>query len=217
VKGTSAPTRDGLGPAIAALASQFPNAAPRPEQLDDLVGFVRLLLTWNARINLTGARTPEEVVADHFPDAFALAGVVPAAARLVDVGSGGGLPAVPFLILRPDVHLTMVEPRAKRVAFLRTATRTLHLRAEVEGVRVEEIVRRDFQVAVSRATFPPAEWLLKAAPLLSPGGAIGIFAAAQELPPLPSTSRLVRYQAAGKPRTLAFVPVDSLAGVPRGT
>src|SRR4029079_16814605 len=93
--------------------------------------FWSLLLTWNARINLTGAGTRDELLGEHFPDALAMASLVPPGARLVDVGSGGGLPAVPLSVLRPDLGLTLVEPRAKRVAFLRTAVRTLGLKAEV--------------------------------------------------------------------------------------
>jgi 16S rRNA (guanine527-N7)-methyltransferase len=128
-------------------------------QWQRLEKFWSLLLTWNARINLTGARTREELVEEHLPDSLAMARLVPPDARLLDVGSGGGLPALPFAILRPDATVCLVEPRAKRVAFLRTAVRELALTAEVEAQRVEVFSGWRADVAGSRATFAPSEWL----------------------------------------------------------
>jgi 16S rRNA (guanine527-N7)-methyltransferase len=132
-------------------------AASASEQLRR---FWSLLLTWNARINLTGARSEADLVGDHLPDASAMARLVPEGARVVDVGSGGGLPAVPFALLRPDANVTLVEPRAKRVAFLRTAVRELGLtRVGVVAGRVETLGDQVADVASSRATFAPPEWL----------------------------------------------------------
>jgi 16S rRNA (guanine527-N7)-methyltransferase len=129
-------------------------------QLGELERFWRLLLTWNARINLTGARTEADLVGDHLPDALAMTLVVPPGARVVDVGSGGGLPGIPFALLRPRDPLTLVEPRAKRVAFLRTAVRELGLTwVQIVSCRLEGLSGVTADVASSRATFPPAEWL----------------------------------------------------------
>jgi 16S rRNA (guanine(527)-N(7))-methyltransferase RsmG len=136
--------------------------ASSESQRRGLETFWSLLLTWNARINLTGAQTRDDLVGEHLPDALAMASLVPPEARVLDVGSGGGLPAIPFGLLRPDVRLTLVEPRAKRVAFLRTAVRTLGLSAEVAPARVEDLEGASFDVAGSRATFAPVEWLEKA-------------------------------------------------------
>jgi 16S rRNA (guanine527-N7)-methyltransferase len=147
----------GVTPGLAPVISQA--------QARGLEAFWSLLLTWNARINLTGARTREELIGEHFPDAAAMARLVPPGARLLDVGAGGGLPALPFALLRPDAVLTLVEPRAKRVAFLRTAVRELGLGAEVVAGRIETVPRRPADVASSRATFPPDEWLERARPL----------------------------------------------------
>jgi 16S rRNA (guanine527-N7)-methyltransferase len=68
-------------------------------QAGTLDAFWSLLLSWNARINLTGARTPAELLGEHFPDALAMARLVPPNARVLDVGSGGGLPVLPFAVL----------------------------------------------------------------------------------------------------------------------
>jgi 16S rRNA (guanine527-N7)-methyltransferase len=128
--------------------------------------FFDLLLAWNARINLTGARTRSELLGEHLADSVAMAHLVPPGARVLDVGSGGGLPAIPFALLRPDVSLTLVEPRAKRAAFLRTAVREMKLSgADVLLLRLESLPSRPVDVAGSRATFAPAEWLAKARPV----------------------------------------------------
>ena len=152
-----------------------------PAQVERLDAYIALLHTWNARVNLTGARTRETLVGEHLPDSLAMLHLVPPAARIVDVGAGGGLPALPFALLRPDASLTLVEPRAKRAAFLRTAVRELGLpRVEVHAVRVESLGpdTRAFDVATSRATFPPPEWLRFGLGLVRPGGRVLVFAAA---------------------------------------
>jgi 16S rRNA (guanine527-N7)-methyltransferase len=127
-----------------------------------LDAFWSLLLTWNARINLTGAGTREELIGEHLPDSLAMASLVPQGVRVLDVGSGGGLPALPFAVLRPDAAVTLVEPRAKRVAFLRTAVRELGLSVTVLPDRIEGVTVPEMDVATSRATFPPREWLERA-------------------------------------------------------
>jgi 16S rRNA (guanine527-N7)-methyltransferase len=145
--------------------AQLDGAMPAEQRLA-LDAFWRLLLTWNARINLTGAQDRKSLEGEHLPDALAMARLVPEGARVVDVGAGGGLPGIPFAILRPDVALTLVEPRAKRVAFLRTAVREGKLSAaEVVAGRLGEVKLGEFDVASSRATFAPAEWLAAARPL----------------------------------------------------
>ncbi len=72
-------------------------------------------IKWNSSLNLTGARTVGDLVQEHLPDAFVLSQVVGTLKSLIDVGTGGGLPAVPLAILRPEVQIQLVEPRAKRL------------------------------------------------------------------------------------------------------
>jgi 16S rRNA (guanine527-N7)-methyltransferase len=131
-------------------------------------------MAWNARINLTGARTFDDLIAEHLPDAFALARALEEPAHVVDVGSGSGLPAIPLAILRPQLRTVLVEPLAKKVAFLRTAIRELALGAavSVQSTRAEALGDAAYDVALSRATFPPPEWLGVARRLVRPGGRI---------------------------------------------
>jgi 16S rRNA (guanine527-N7)-methyltransferase len=178
-----------------------------PETEGQLLAFAGLMMQWNARINLTGARSEGELVEDHFPDSFALRELVPAGATLVDVGTGGGLPAIPFALLRPDVSLTLVEPRAKRVAFLRTALRTLGMTAEVVADRIETLAPgRSFDTAVARATFPPAEWLERGRGLVAPGGRVVLLLSGHgEIPAGAVVAEARAYEAAGKARVAVAV------------
>jgi 16S rRNA (guanine527-N7)-methyltransferase len=177
------------GDPIEALAAFFGLPVPAPQR-ERLLLFFDQLLTWNARINLTGASSRAELLSEHLPDSFALARLIPPSSTLADIGSGGGLPALPFAILRPDVRLTLYEARAKRAAFLRTAIRTLHLTAVVAG-RLDPATppASRLDAASSRATFPPEEWLPIALPLVRPGGRVIVFTATAPAPA--SAARLV--------------------------
>ena len=87
-----------------------------------LARYLDLLAAWSPRVNLTGARTPEArvevLVAPVLPAAS-----VPAPGALIDVGSGNGSPGLVLALLRPDLQVTLLEPRQKRWAFLREAAR----------------------------------------------------------------------------------------------
>jgi 16S rRNA (guanine527-N7)-methyltransferase len=169
-------------PALAALAAtwQVPCDA---DQLEVLVGYGQLLLRWNARINLTGARSLTALVESHFPDAFALARWLQDPERLIDVGSGGGLPAVPLALLRPGLDVQLCEPVAKKAAFLRTAIRELGLggRVRLDTRRASELAQAGerFDAAVSRATFAPDVWLTLGRRLVRPGGRVFVLTTPQ--------------------------------------
>jgi 16S rRNA (guanine527-N7)-methyltransferase len=84
----------------------------------------------------------------------------------MDVGSGVGAPGVALALLEPGIRMTLVEPRAKRVAFLRTLLQKLgRPDVVVERLRSEALSDFSCDVAVSRATLPPPEWLREGARL----------------------------------------------------
>lgn len=148
-----------------------------PEMVGRVLEFCRLLMQWNASVNLTGSRSVADVIGEHVVDSFAMARLVPPGSSLVDVGAGGGLPGLPFAITRPDARVTLVEPRAKRVAFLRTAVRELQLASiEVVRERAGGLDPGGFDVAASRATLPPEEWLGLGLGLVRHDGLVLVFA-----------------------------------------
>ena len=114
-------------------------AAVPPEALVPLARYASLVLEWGARINLTGARTPEALADDHLADALALLRFLPPGAfSFVDVGSGAGLPGLVLALLRPDAAGTLLEPIGKKHAFLAHAIRTLGLTGRV-AARAERL------------------------------------------------------------------------------
>jgi 16S rRNA (guanine527-N7)-methyltransferase len=152
--------------------------------LSALGGWLDLLAVWNARVDLTAARSADELVDLMLADAVALSRTVARGARVVDVGAGAGAPGLALAILRPDLALTLVDPLAKRVAFLRTVLGTLGLaNVELQGCKVEAVtVSAPWDVAMARATFAPSVWLDRACPLLREGGEAWVFLAKEERP-----------------------------------
>jgi 16S rRNA (guanine527-N7)-methyltransferase len=102
-----------------------------------LAAYGELLLAANRRLNLTAARTPE-AVAEHISDSLTLQAYV--SERLVDVGSGGGLPGIP-LAIATGAELLLIETTAKKAAFLAEALAELGLAGTVEAERAELVAR----------------------------------------------------------------------------
>jgi 16S rRNA (guanine527-N7)-methyltransferase len=141
-----------------------------PVHRADLDLYLAELRSWGARLDLVAPRDAGEFLDLALWDAAVLAREESlrgdASDRLVDVGSGGGAPGIPLGIflasLRGTQGLSLVEPRAKRVTFLRSVTARLSsVRIDVVKGRSDELPGKSFEVAVSRATLPPAEWLLE--------------------------------------------------------
>lgn len=140
-------------------------------QVEKLLAHLDLLGRWNRTHNLVGPGSPGQWIERHTLDSLAAARFLPAG-RGIDVGSGAGFPGIPLAIARPDIQLTLAEPREKRAAFLENAIAALGLRqATVVRQPVERGAEQDeAQFAISRATLPLAEWLPLAASLIAPSG-----------------------------------------------
>lgn len=142
------------------------------------------LVEWNARIDLTAARSDEELVDLMLADALVLAPALEPGARLIDVGTGAGAPGLALALLRPDLRVTLVEPLGKRAAFLRTVVGAVG-RSDVviERVRGETLGgRRAWDAAVARATLAPQPWLDLAVTLAPQGGSVWVLLAREEPP-----------------------------------
>jgi len=138
--------------------------------------YAELLTSAGVERGLLGPREASRVWERHLLNCAVIGELLPRAARVVDVGSGAGLPGIPFACARPDLRIDLVEPLARRVTFLEEAVAALALAPRVSVVRgrAEEraVVRRVAPVAwvTARAVAPLdrlAAWCL---PLLQPGG-----------------------------------------------
>jgi 16S rRNA (guanine527-N7)-methyltransferase len=113
-------------------------------QLEQVSTYLEVLLRWNAKMNLTAIRDPEQIVTRHFGESFFLARHLPFVTNgVTDIGSGAGFPGIPIKILRPELTVTLVEAQQRKAVFLRESMRALHLEAEVKNVRAEEIARQE--------------------------------------------------------------------------
>jgi 16S rRNA (guanine527-N7)-methyltransferase len=133
------------------------------------------LCLWNQKLDLTAARSTEELVDLMLCDALMLAKRMAPESRVVDIGSGVGGPGLALAFLRPDLSMTLVEPLTKRTSFMRTVlakvnrtdVRLLRERGEQTAARAEH-----FDSAVSRATLAPAPWLNLGRQLTRSGGTV---------------------------------------------
>ena len=147
---------------IAALLSPFLGGASLTDaQLSQLETYLDLLLRWNARINLTAVRDPEQIVSRHFGESLFAArhlypscNLEPGDWRLLDLGSGPGFPGLPIKLWAPALLTTLLESNQRKATFLREVARALHLSdVEVVSDRAEnfaaEIANCKLQIANS--------------------------------------------------------------------
>ena len=120
--------------------------------LDRLVCYAELLEKWSRRHNLVCYSGREELVTRHLLDSLAAAPLMGNDGRLVDVGSGAGLPGVPLLAACPGFSGVLLEPRQKRWVFLKLVIRELGLDAEAERARFQDLKNdRSWNVVTVRA------------------------------------------------------------------
>lgn len=154
-----------------------------PEPMADrLEAYFDLLTRWNRKINLTSLDEPDEAIDRLLLEPLAAARYLPPGpARLMDVGSGGGSPAIPLKLAAPGFALTMVEAKARKSAFLREAVRVLELEnTHVETARYEELLARPelheaFRVLSMRAVRVETRVLHSLQAFLEPRGEILLF------------------------------------------
>ena len=193
--------------------------------LDRAVAYARLLATDGTVRGLIGPREVPRLWDRHLLNSAAIAMLVPAGARVVDVGSGAGLPGIPLALVRSDLTVTLLEPLARRITFLDECVDRLGLSnvTVVRGRAEEGPVRRSLggaDVVTARAVAPLdklAGWCL---PLLRPGGlllAMKGSTAAEELAtagPLPGAAGATVTEVGDPPATVVVV---TRAATGRGT
>jgi len=145
------------------------------EQTGKLLDYVALLDRWNRTYNLTAVRDPAEMLTQHVIDCLAavpaLRRTLPGRKRVLDVGSGGGLPGVVWAVVEPTLDLTCVDSVGKKTAFIQQAASALRLEnLRVEHARVEKLQAPPFDVVTSRAFASLLDFVGLTQALLKPGG-----------------------------------------------
>jgi len=186
-----------------------------------LLGYLGELLKWRRKVNLIARDTPEpQVVENHFLDSLTLMAFIQGeGAHLLDVGTGAGFPGLVLACVLPQVRFTLVEPRLKRVSFLRHVIRSLGLtNVEVVADRIEPHLQEwqgRFTHITSRAVAEPGLFLPLIADLVTPKVQVLLMVAREEtLAAIPSldggrwmiqAQHPLRLPFSGAPRLLAVV------------
>ncbi len=157
-----------------------------PLVLEPLQAYLDLLTRWNARINLTAVRDPEQIVTRHFGESILAARLLfppPDGATgfsLADVGSGAGFPGIPIKLWAPHIELTLIESQNKKATFLREVLRGLKLEnAHVFGGRAEDW-GKDADVVTLRAVEKFKTALPVVARLVTAGGRLCLLIGASQ-------------------------------------
>lgn len=150
------------------------------EAVDRLAAYGELLERWAGRHNLVKVADRQELVDRHILESLAPLGHIDTTGRLMDAGSGAGLPGVPLLCVMNGWSGLLVEPRLKRWAFLGLVIRELGLNAEVVRDRYEAVEERDFDMVTARAVGGHEALLGWAANHIKPAGTVVIWATVDE-------------------------------------
>ncbi len=159
-----------------ALGAQSMGISLESHDIDLFELYAAELKKWNRKVNLTSITKDNEIAIKHFVDSLSLAPYLKATDRLLDIGSGAGLPVIPLKIIRPEIPMVSVDAVAKKIHFQRHVIRILNLQnieaihARVEGLHTTH--RNLFTVITSRAFTRLDRFVSLAAPLLSDGGVL---------------------------------------------
>lgn len=166
-----------------------------------------MLATTGVQRGLIGPRETPRLWERHLLNCAVAVEAAPVGASVLDLGSGAGLPGLVWALVRPDLHVTVVEPLQRRADFLREVVEELGLaeRAEVLRARAEELRGRiTADVVTSRAVAPwsrLAGWCL---PLVAPGGVVAALKGAKAIKELAEAEEDLRRAGAGETRVVAY-------------
>ena len=173
-----------------------------PAQLQSISTYIDILIRWNARINLTAIRDPDQIVTRHFGESlFAARHLIPGSlcggmaegssassqvrqTSLADVGSGAGFPGLPIKLWVPHISLTLIESNQRKATFLREVARALALAdINITTSRAEALASGTFDVVTLRAVESFSAILPIAAKLVAPAGRLALLIGTSQFEP----------------------------------
>jgi 16S rRNA (guanine(527)-N(7))-methyltransferase RsmG len=142
-----------------------------------LTDYYKLINAWNARLHLVAPCAPDEFATRHVLESLVVLRFIRPGARFIDVGTGAGLPALPCLIARTDLHALLVESATKKAVFLREAISQLGLRerTEVRAERFERTIAPEAEFVTCRALERFTEMLLQLVAWSPPASTLLLF------------------------------------------
>lgn len=171
------------------------------EKIERLLEYLDLLLRWNRKINLTSLATPEECVTRHFGESFFISHLVPLQGLLLDIGSGAGFPGLALKLLAPELEVVLLEPVAKKRAFLKEVARMCGMgRVDVEGSRVQDFPEKEaaafFDLITVRAVGGLESVVPAAVGLLKPSGWLCLWVGRQQVSEIEAANPALHWQGA---------------------
>lgn len=140
--------------------------------------YLKELLKWNQKINLTSIRSEKGVVLKHFLDSFSVHPLLPKYSSILDMGSGAGFPGIPLKIIQPTLEMTLIDSVRKKVDFQRHIIRVLGLKGmetihgRVQDKGILQSLGRQFDIILSRAFSDLRTLLILSFPFLKEGGSV---------------------------------------------
>ncbi len=161
---------------IVAREAQLLGLALSTGEVESFERYASELKKWNSKVNLTAITKDRDIAIKHFIDSLSLAPYLSADDRLLDIGSGAGLPVIPLKIIRPYISMVSVDAVAKKIHFQRHIIRLLNLNnIEAIHARIEDLHKtrsHSFTVITSRAFTRLDRFVALASPLLAEGGVL---------------------------------------------
>lgn len=143
--------------------------------IEKLYNYMKMLLEWNEKINLTAITDEKDVITKHFIDCLTIFNLINENSKVIDVGTGAGFPGIPVAITK-NVEITLLDSLNKRINFLNEVKQKLNLynvesiHGRAEDVAKQKEYREKFDVAVSRAVAPMNVLLEYLLPFVKVGG-----------------------------------------------
>lgn len=193
-------------PSVSRETAPDPPAAARAAFGDSLplaVSFADRLAADGVLRGLIGPREVPRLWERHLLSSAAVGATIPDGAQVVDLGSGAGLPGIPLALARPDVTIVLVEPMARRVAFLREIVAELGIgRVEVLRSRAADLPPASTDVVTARAVAPLAKLARMAWPAIRPGGQLLAIKGRRAEEEIAEATSVLRDLGASEPRLL---------------